>query len=222
MSVINLSEMGSTIADSWYLYKWLDKRLFDIVLIHHAIHEYRLNFQVRSTNEEFDNISWFRRKRDVDMWYTTWTKTPLMLAYRYTSFLEKKGTCYTGWSYWKRDDVIDWRNVKSNICLPGYTNYIKRFIECAHRRKEQIFFINLAYASNENHDTARANHSRPLLEEYNDTLESVVKRSGAGFIDVSEMTGHSVYFKDGLHMSEKGIECFVKNIVDEMPKNFRR
>lgn len=217
--VYNLSEMGASIQDAYYLYRWMDRSIFDIVIVHHAIHSFKLNFSIESTDDDCSNISWYRRKTDVDRYYRSCYQTPFALAYLYTSCLEKKGRLFTDWSYWKRTrERSPEQGLRSNVALGSFRKYLGRFITLAESRHESPLILSHVFLQEPGRFAYRGEEEARLYGEFNSAMAEIAGHHGAVMIDLSGMAEDSGNFSDGMHFTLTGNSRCADIIENRLPR----
>lgn len=209
--VFNLSYIGGTIGDSYYMYKWLGYPRFNAIIVHEGIGELRLNKYLREVEPDFSNLTWFRRRLDVDRYYHSFFQLPGALAYMRTSRLEKRKRIFTEWNY-ETDEGYPMTDSTRNVGIAAFTATYRDLIRIAGARHESIFAVSISY-----NDSLRRPKYMELAEEYNDTLKSLMARYHGSYVGISDLINRPGLYRDPYHFNMEGQErlcgCIVGNML---------
>ena len=210
VAVYNLSYIGSTIRDAYLIYKWLGSHKFDAIVIHQAIGDMRLNQYLDTVAADYANLTWFRRREDVERYYHPWFQLPCAVAWGFTSRAERRQELFRDWNY--RGDAGRGTGAGSvNVGLAAYRDAYAGLLDQAHRRSEMAFCVSLAYR-----DTARNPFYPPLVREFNQAIAGVAAAHGGVFIDVSGLIGRDSLYTDLHHLNPEGLRIMAGMVAEGM------
>ncbi len=199
----NLSFVGGSIMDSYYLYNWASERRFDIVLSHHTYGAFRLNKEVPYTNKSVTNISWFRRRQALDRYGDLPVRFPLALSMLLIDRLERRGRIYTDWNISGRRELAA-EDIRDNVGLAPFAHFYRKLINVARKRKECIIALTHSYPP------AAAIE---WLPQYHEAIVDL----GVPMIDIQPFMQQKVYYKDDLcHWTNEGRQRFAVIVAREL------
>ena len=213
--VYNLSYIGGTIQDAWYLYKWTGKSIFQGIIIYQGIGELRMNRYFEKVPSDFSSISWFRRRQDVDRFYSPYFQTPCAIAYMLTTRLEKAGKIHTNWNLGNGAFTVA-NNSSKNVGIDAFTKTYRKLIRLAHSRKEHVFALSFAFS-----DTLNQPAFKRLADEYTDSIRAVAKDSST-FVDMSDLTNRHALFSEFYHLTQEGQILFSTIAAKKISAQFEK
>jgi hypothetical protein len=213
VNVFNLSYIGGSIADAYYMYKWLEYPMFNAIIVHQGVGELRLNKYLKHVEPDFSNLSWHRRRLDVDRYYFKYFQLPCALAYAFTSKMEKSNRIFTNWNY-ESDEGYPMTDSTKNVGIEAYAATYRDLIRIAKERNESIFAVSISF----NDSLRRAKHLE-LISEFNDTLKNLMARNASVYIDISQLVNQPQLYSNPYHFNLEGQEKLCDCIIRDMLKS---
>lgn len=209
--VFNISMISGILQDTYYIYKWAHERKFWGIVIVQGIGELRMNHQLESVEPDFANITWFRRRLDVDRYYNSVYRTPCALAYILTTQMEKRGLLYRDWltsqaAYRPLDEHTP------NVALEAFSQTYSRILDIAADRGEKVFLVSVFYDRQRYDPKARPYYERALAE-YNDTIHALAQRKKNVWIDATALCDSTRLYDDFEHLNIDGREALCEIIA---------
>jgi hypothetical protein len=214
--VYNLSYIGGTIQDAYYLYKWAKQQRFWGIVVYQVAGELRMNRYLDRVDADYANLSWFRRRRDVDRFYCPWYQTPCAVAHLITTFREKRGQLYARWNM-NDGDFTHADSTTRNVGMHAFMETYRKIINIARERQERVFGLSAAYS-----DPLRQADFARLAGEYSDSIRSLMHSNGMPFVDISELTNNSELFTNYYHLTAAGQERFCAIVSRAIVREYYR
>ncbi|MCF8062168.1 MAG: hypothetical protein K9M82_06605 [Deltaproteobacteria bacterium] len=235
--VHNLARPGHTTLDSWYKYRRAAARDFDLVLVYHGINELRLNNCPEDVfRPDYGHYSWYRVINRFER-RPGWPDLALLYAliYRGTRLHEK---VIAPDAYISRDRPED-----SMVRFGGEIKTVQAFqrnltslLDLARERKQPVILMTFCSYLPENYTLERfqegaldyclhscaveiwgeREHVVKGLQAHNRVIRNLEERfsEGVRLVDQEErMPRGRDYFNDVCHLTQRGCDVFVENIV---------
>ena len=235
--VHNLSEPGHTSLDSYYKYRHLSNKKFDLVLFYHGINDLRLNnCPTPIYQNDYSHYSWYkvinlferhRNTRHIASLYS--------LYYRLIRVRERLSSppLYIP----RKTPTEEWTKYGSNIkSADAFSLNLKKILEIAYQKQEPVLLMTFcSYVPKdyslerfENRELDYCLNECPIeiwgtpknivtgLTVHNKIIKSFAENSaGVVFVDQEAlMPKNGLYFNDICHLTHKGCERFVDNIME--------
>ena len=234
--VTNLSAPAHTSLDSYYKYKHLAGKRFDLVIVYHGINEVRANNCPPSVfKEDYSHFSWYKlindyEKRAESRWF----------VFPYTiKFVVLKVADRLGWSGFLPTHEPDPESTQYGCDVKTEASLrqnISRILEMAARRQEPVLLMSFAFHLPENYTKQRFDeksldytvHTFPVelwgkpecvaaaIAAHNEVVAQLARSATAVvFVDQDALIPKDgLHYNDICHLTHEGCECFVDNIVD--------
>jgi len=241
----NMASPGHTSLDSYYKYRHLADKKFDLILIYHAINDLRLNNCPSSMYKaDYSHYSWykvvnlFERHRNLPDIATLFS-----FYYRITRLIEKCG--YPPRYIPKKQPTEEWTRHGNKIkSAESFRINLEKILRLAEKKKERVILMTFCFYVSEKyslekfkkkqldyslHDSAIEIWGIPDniingIKIHNNVIRDIAGRSDfVMFIDQNSIfpkTGK--YFNDICHFTQKGCELFVDNIMDKICTPIKR
>ncbi len=238
--VHNLSAPAHTSLDSYYKYKHLSDKRFDLVLVYHGINELRAN-NCPSTRFEADysHFAWYKLINDFERKAESrWFVFPYTLE-----FVALKAAGRMGWSgflptHEPDADTLDYGcDVKT---VASFRRNLERILTMAAGRGERVLLMTYAFhitpdyskSRFENHTLDYTVHLFPVelwgkpecvtagIDAHNEVVKELATSSQRVlFVDQDALIPNtSRYFNDVCHLTHEGCERFADSIVQALGK----
>lgn len=238
----NLARPGHTSLDSYYKYKRLGARTFDLVVLYHGINELRLNNCPPGVyRPDYGHYSWYRIINRFEG-HPRWPDlaSHYALSYRFIRLHEK---LIDPGSYIPRDrPAQDMMRFGGDIKTAGaFETNIKRIIGLARDRKEPLALMTFSYHLDEKYSLEKFEngsldyclHSCPVeiwgtpanivsgLEVHNRIIRDIESQSPGGTVFVDQeglIPKNGIHFNDICHLTHIGCSAFAENILRALPR----
>ena len=141
----NVAEPAHTSLDSYYKYKKLLDKSFDLVLFYHGINETRANNCPDSIfKKDYTHYSWYRALRQIDRQKEIrWTILPYTLHYAWIYLQEFIGSPEL---IHFKDNRKDWMKYGNSIKTEAaFRENIEKILSIAKRKNEKVILMSFAY-----------------------------------------------------------------------------
>ncbi len=231
----NLAIQAHTSLDSYYKYKHLQDRHFDLVVLYHGINDVRANNCPPSMfRPDYSHYSWyemiddFERKAD-----SRWLVLPYTLKYIFVIFLWQ--------SHYVPTDrpKAKWLDYGCDIKTTGpFRENIERIIQIARKKHEVVLLMTYSYYIPEGYSEEKFNKraldytayhfpveqwGKPAcvakgVDAHNAVIRELAPRyDNVVFVDQErEIPKSGLYFNDVCHLTHRGCERFVDNILNKI------
>lgn len=231
----NLSAPAHTSLDSYYKYRHLTRKSFDVVIVYHGINEVRANNCPTSVfRSDYAHFSWYRLINDFER-----KADSRWLIFPYTiEFVVLKVVDRLGWSGFLPTHEPDPESLDHGCdikTVESFRNNLAGILEIAARKKEPVLLMSFSYYLPENYSAERFErrsldftvHALPaelwgkpecvataILAQ-----NAIVEELAGGFDRVFFVDQQTLipkegrYFNDICHLTHEGCERFVDNIV---------
>ncbi len=238
--VHNLAEPGHTSLDSWYKYRWVAERSYDLVLVYHGINELRLNNCPEDVfRADYGHYSWYRVINRFER-HPSWPDLASLyaLVYRGTRLHEKVIAPH---AYIPRDRpseamVSFGGKVKT---APEFERNLTRLMQLAREGDQAVVLMTFCSYLPEDYTLERFEagtldyclHSCAAeiwgapeqvakgLKAHNRVIRELGKRFSKEvlFVDQAKhMPKDREHFNDICHLTQRGCSLFVKNLLQEI------
>jgi hypothetical protein len=229
-----------TTLDSYYKYKLLGDKAFDLVLLYHGINDVRLNNcpallfkQNYSHNPWYDEINAFEEHPEIKFTalpyslHIIWVRTKRLIGGLALLGLERIGDCSIRQEFTKYG-----REIKT---ADSFRKNIENILKIAGRKNERILLMSFAYYVPEDYTLEKFNRGELDYGAHKCAIElwgkpenviagisthnKLLKEIATGhkqslFVDQQKLIPKSgKYFDDICHLTDEGCRQFVKNIL---------
>ena len=237
--VHNLSKAGHTSLDSYYKYRRLSNKKFDLILFYHGINDLRLNNCPSSIYQsDYSHSTWYKvinlferhgKISNIALLYS--------LYYRITKMEEKLSSPpkYLSSKQQKQEWMKYGNTIKS---AKSFRNNLKRILDIATEKQENVIIMTFCFYVPKDYSPERFEngtldynlHDSPIeiwgipkniiagITAQNEIIKDFAGRSDiVTFIDQNSLLPkNGLYFNDICHLTQKGCEKFVDNIMNRI------
>lgn len=235
----NLSHAAHTSLDSYYKYKHLLGRNFDLVLFYHGINEVRANNVPPSLFEsDYSHYAWYDRVNELEKHREiSLVAFPYTLKWFLLAIKQEVGlSTYVSMGRPQEEWLEYGHDIKTKA---SFEENLTNIIEIAKSRNESVLLMTFAYYVPGDYSEAKFRnrsldygfddslHPHPIelwgkpenvvagISAHNAVIEEVAERyTNVTFIDQNRLIPKSgQYFNDICHFTYEGCEAFVDNIL---------
>ena len=231
----NLAAAAHTTLDSYYKYRHLADRHFDLVIVYHGINETRANnCDAETFASDYSHYAWYKLINDFERRaHDRWLIAPFTIKFIAVKVAERVGLGRTLPPH--RPDAESRAHGCEIKTADSVRHNLSRIIELATARNEPVVLMTFAYyvppdyseSALEDRSLDYASHTFPIelwgrpecvvagLEAHNEVTKELARRStGVIFVDQASMIpGDRRHFNDICHLTHEGCEAFVENIL---------
>ena len=236
--VHNLAVPAHTSLDSYYKYRRLLDKNFDLVLFYHGINEVRANNSPRSLfKKDYSHFTWYERinelekHREISLIAFPYTLKFLLLVAMHRIGLSEHTPVKPTEEWAQYGDVIK--------TAASFEENLTSILRIADRKKEGVLLMTFAYYIPGDYSLIKFNnkaldygkHSKPIeiwgkpanvaagITTHNEIIKDVARRyNHVSFIDQNMLIPKSgQYFDDIAHFTCEGSESFVDNVLEAIP-----
>ena len=234
VNIINLAASAHSSLDSFYKYKWLGGREFDLVVFYHGINEVRANNIPKDLwKKDYSHYSWYD-ELNFYFRHPALRKTGMLLPYFVKHLLVNFDR-----KLLNRDRYVpehspreEWLSFGSEIkTAESFRENLEGVINMAGRKGEPLMVMTYAYCQPSDEDLA--DNENPYvaftevwgdmdnvikgMDTHNEIIRRIEPREDLIFVDQEEELGNNRdYFADICHMTGKGSQVFAENMVDAL------
>ena len=230
LRVHNVAASAHVSLDSYYKYRHLADKQFDLVLVYHGINEVRANNCPASVfREDYAHYSWYEDMNELEA-----TDATSWLAFPFTAkSLWRRSLSRLGWRHHVPKDMTNmhgspWihegRDIKTRT---PFRRNLQDILDLARKKDEKAMIMTFAYLP----DPWPPGSSPPLLpteiwgqpanvikgiETHNQVIHQLMNENPhVLFVDQRRLIPQErTYFQDICHLSTEGSARFVDNVVD--------
>lgn len=234
--IFNLSAAGHTVVDSYYKYRYLQNKHFDLVMIYHGINETRANnCPAEIFKKDFSHYTWYKQIAIVDKHKELpYVVFPYTIEYFFLHISD-----YFGWvKYAPMYAVIpEWAPFGKNLkSAETYSEYLLMILNLAETKHEKVLLMTMAYHLPQDYTLEKfksksldyQKHSCPVelwgnrdnvkegIKKHNEIVRKIAAKnfSNVHFVDQENLIPQQkLYFDDVCHFTLAGSEKFVENIL---------
>lgn len=232
--VYNVAMPGQTSLDSYYKYRHLQHKQFDVVLVYHGINEVRANNCPPDVfKADYSHYSWYSL---INAWErasdSRWFVEPYTFKFLGSKVLERLGVARYVPTHQPRPEDMEWgKDVKTAASL---RKNIEGIIRIAAAKNERLILMSFAYYvpqgySKEKFDKREldyCSHALPIelwgkpeyvsaaIETHNAIIQTLVTIHQLKSVDQNaEMAKNKNFFNDICHLTHQGCAKFVDNLL---------
>jgi hypothetical protein len=237
ITIYNVARPSHTSLDSYYKYKYLDDKQFDLVIFYHGINEIRANNVPPSLfKRDYSHYSWYKYIVVFESYrpIIKYISLPYTVNYIVITLSNRLGISS---NVHTRNPKQSWLKYGSSIkTVDSFKENLNRIIEIASLKGEPLLLMTFAYYLPENYDYDKfkaksLDYTLHLSEiEIWGTPENVIAGLAAHNLVIQQISSHhknvyfidqynlipknGEYFNDVCHLTYKGAEAFVNNILN--------
>lgn len=232
--VYNVAMPGQTSLDSFYKYRHLSDKTFDVVIVYHGINEVRANNCPPDVfRSDYSHYSWYRL---INAWErapdSRWFAGPYTLRFLVTKLGERLGWVAYVPTHEPRESDLKWgADLKT---VDSFRRNLEGIVELARSRGQPVILMTFSYHLPPDYSRERFNrraldyltHSLPVelwgrpehvaaaIEAHNGVVHSLAAKHGVGLVDQAALIPRDgKHFNDVCHLTHEGCAVFVENLV---------
>lgn len=231
----NLAQAAHTSLDSYYKYRHLTKKNFDLVLLYHGINDVRANNSPGSIfRPDYSHYAWYEdiktieAHKEIDLLTSPYVAHYIIMLAARRLHPERYLPLEMPWIRWVEHGI----EIKTE---EPFRRNLRNILEIAGRKKEKVVLMTFAYHIPENYSMRRlmektldyGTHARPIeiwgrpenvakgIEAHNKVIRDLAAYyRDAAFADQDNLIPKDGrHFNDICHLSEEGSREFVDNLL---------
>ena len=235
VTVHNLAAPAQTTLDSFYKYRHLASRHFDLVIVYHGINETRANnCDAKTFASDYSHYAWYKLINDFERRaFERWLIAPFTIEFVLVKAAERLGLGNTLPPH--RPDAASLAHGCEIKTAGSVRQNLAGIVEIARLRHEPVLLMTFAYhvppdyteTALKNRSLDYTSHTYPIelwgrpecvvagLEAHNEVTKAVARLSPRViFVDqASLIPGNGQHFNDICHLTHEGCEAWVENIL---------
>ncbi|MFQ5646624.1 MAG: hypothetical protein ACE5GM_06825 [bacterium] len=239
IKIFNVSDGGHTSLDSYYKYKNLQNKHFDLVVFYHALNELRTNNCPPSFfKSDYSHYHWYKIVNELDRHpLAAYITFPFTFRFFTIKIKELNGSLEFLPRDSPRGEWLDYgREIKT---AASFRTNLSGILEIADRRKEPVLLMSYVSYVPENYSLAGFENKEldytlfqgaiemwgkkeniiAGINTHNKIIKELAGRYRASYIDQQKLMPKSGrYFNDICHFTCEGCNLFVDNMLDEISK----
>lgn len=233
--VFNFGVPGHTSRDSLIKYRAMHQARFDLVLLYHGINEIRANNVPPDLyRQRYGHYGWYELVNSMEQHQdrATWA-LPLTLDYLRVRIAQTAGAANYVPEHIPREEWFQYGETQQSVA--EFDQNIRTILDIARSREDPLVLMSFAWYLADGYDLdafmagqlAYGEHRAPIemwgrpehvvatLQAHNRVVRTIAAENGSVvFVDqASALPGNADYFDDICHLTERGSQAFVENIV---------
>jgi len=232
--VFNLGAKAHTTLDSYYKYRHLRDKRFDLVVVYHGINEIRTNnCPPEMFRDDYSHYGWYEKVNDAESMANSVSSIPYSLSFAFTTLTELLGLRSFVPTH---DPQPEWVALGENVKSAGpFRKNIEAICELAEERGEPVLLLTFAIHVPEDYSLEKFRRREldysthfcaielwgkvanviKAIAIHNDIVRDVAQgRAGAHLLDqAKELPRGGRVFNDVCHLTHVGSTRFVDNLM---------